>query len=107
MYEDYLIKDRQPVLSAAQSIADNHECKSVSRKPDLTQEETLKLENSVTEIHAGLVTDTEEAKPAQPRLAQYVFLCTTGIPSPEHPYEFIEKKSGWRARLRRFFGCLG
>lgn len=102
--QDYLIKDRQPVLSVAQSIADNHDCNSVS---SLTVAETLKLENSVTEIRVGFGTVTEATKPAQPRLAQYVFLCTTGIPPPEHPCDFIEKKSGWRARLRRFFGCLG
>lgn len=107
MNEDYLKENRQPASCATQSIADNHDCKIVSKKPGLTEKEILRLEKSVTEIDIGLETGTEEAKPAQPRLAQYVFLCTTGIPPPEQPFVVIEKKSGWRARLRRFFGCLG
>lgn len=107
MNEDYLKENRQPASCATQSIADNHDCKIVSKKPGLTEKEILRLEKSVTEIDIGLETGTEEAKPAQPRLAQYVFLCTTGIPPPEHPRVVIEKKSGWRARPRRFFGCLG
>lgn len=107
MNEDYLKENRQPASCATQSIADNHDCKIVSKKPGLTEKEILRLEKSVTEIDIGLETGTEEAKPAQPRLARYVFLCTTGIPHPEQPFVVIEKKSGWRARLRRFFGCLG
>lgn len=107
MNEDYLKENRQPASCATQSIADNHDCKVVPKKPGLTEKEILRLEKSVTEIDIGFETGTEEAKPAQPRLAQYVFLCTTGIPPPEHPRVVIEKKSGWRARLQRFFGCLG
>lgn len=107
MNEDYLKENRQPASCATQSIADNHDCKIVSKKPGLTEKDILRLEKSVTEIDIGFETGTEEAKPAQPRLAQYVFLCTTGIPPPEQPFVVIEKKSGWRARLRRFFGCLG
>lgn len=53
MNEDYLKENRQPASCATQSIADNHDCKIVSKKPGLTEKDILRLEKSVTEIDIG------------------------------------------------------